>query len=271
MVGMRDGVPEPIKKLGAKLKSVFLPFVEDEKQAEAARRRFEKAVFRSQYSVDEFEQSLDNHRHKMRELGEAISKCVKEVRKNWQKAQKLGPHEAKAYKAIAKTYFKRVIALEERIDAHLQKFEQKLHVLTAWRQYKIQNDIGSDVDVTEVQEFIGNEFDQFDISDNTLEAEEGEIIGTTIRGQNDGSVISEDEEEMLNDWVESEMDETDTDHSSQEVDKDAEELFEQMGIDDPAAKGSDHDAGNGISGTGESTGNSEIDDDLKAFVGDEFN
>jgi len=262
MVGMRDGVPDPIKKLGAKLKSVFLPFVEDEKQAEAARRRFEKAVFRSQYSADEFEQSLDNHRHKMRELGEAISKCVKEVRKNWQKAQKLGSHEAKAYKAIAKTYFKRVISLEERIDAHLQKFEQKLHVLTAWRQYKIQNDIGSDVDIADVQEFIGEEFDQFDVSDQSLEAEEGEIIGTTIRGQNDGSVVSEGEEEMLNDWVEGEFDEDETDTSSQETDKDTDDLFAEMGIEDPAE--------NSSSDSPESNKEQVVDDDLETFVGEEF-
>ena len=203
---LRDDVPEPIRRVGARLKG-FLQQGGDlgDEQAEAARRRFEKAVFHSRYSVEQFEAALDEHRHKMRELGDAIAKLLKEFNKEWDRGKKRGEHRGYANRAIAKTYFRRIIGLEERIDAHLSQFEKKLNVLTAWRQHKIENDIGAEVDVGEVHQWISEEFDQFEMQNQSFEAEEAEQILQGQRSANGGSVISDEEEELLDEFVEKEF------------------------------------------------------------------
>lgn len=271
MVQLRDDVPEPIKKLGKKLKGVFAPFATED-QAEAARRRFEKAVFHSQYSVDQFEAALDEHRHKMRDLGEAISDCIKQFRKHWRKADKLGEHRGKHHRAIAKTWFKRTLALEERIDAHLEKFEEKLDVLTAWRQYKIKNDVGSEVDVAEVKQFMAEELDQFELTEQSFEEQEAENMTDTIRiGQQD--TISEGEQEMLNDFVEKELGDEDAEQSHDQS-EDADVLFDDIG------SGGSGNATNGAStdhhenesaGAGDhadSHDEPDIDEEMQAFLKD---
>lgn len=265
MVKMQDDVPEPIKQLGAKLKG-FLSSTDEvnEEQAEAVRQRFEKAVFHGRYSVDEFEAALDEHRHKMRELGEAIDDLLNQFRKEWKRAKKRNEHRGYASKAIAKTYFKRILALEERIDAHLKKFEQKLSVLTAWRQYKIENDIGSKVDVNEVQRWMADEFDQFELQEQDFDVEEGEELGGIIRDGNGGAIISDEEEQMLDEFVEQQFDDT-------EVSSDAEEATDEELLEHTETGGG---TASGNSDSPDSSGDeadTDIDDELEQFVDKEFN
>jgi phage-related minor tail protein len=258
MVRLRDGVPEPVKQLGAKLKSVVSNFTSDEQQAEAARQRFEKAMFHSHYTVDEFEQALDQHRDMMRELGNAIQRFMKEFRKRWKKAQKLGPHEGKAERALAKTYFRRIIAFEERIDAHLRKFEEKLDVLTAWRQYKIENDIGTEVDVGEVKEFMAETLDEFEVTETSIEEQTGDQLTTVIRGENSDGVMSEEDEELLDQFVE-EMDE--------EGRLSGVETGAEASVD---ANGEVTFPGNDSGDAGNSGEAHDVDDELEMFVDEEL-
>lgn len=262
MVKLRDDVPEPVKQAGAKLEGFLSPFVEDE-QAEAARQRFERAVFHSRYSVDEFESALEEHRHKMRDLGGAIDDLLSEFRKEWQRGTARGRHRGYANRAIAKTYFKRIIALEERIDSHLEKFEQKLHVLTAWRQYKVQNDIGSEVDTDEVQAFMADEFDQFEVGEESFEVQEGDQIAVGVRERNGGDVVSEEEQQLLDEFVEKEFDDATATDRDTGKEQEADTIFEEMSADDTAAAGRDS------ASTGTDTADEEVDDEITEFLKNE--
>lgn len=216
MVKLRDIVPDAIKKVGKRLKKMLRRKDASERQAEAARRRFEKAVFHSQYTVDQFEKALDEHRQKMLELGKSIGDCVDRFYEHWEKAEKLGPFRSKHHKAAAKAWFERILALQERIDAHLSKFEEKLDILTAWRQYKIQNDIGAKVDVEEVKQFMAEELDQLDHSKKSLKEREVTEMTDKIRiGPQD--TISEGEQEMFDEFVEKEFENATDDEIDEEI------------------------------------------------------
>lgn len=228
MVKLRDIVPDTIKKVGKRLKSAFKRKNVKEKQAEAARRRFEKAVFHSKYTVDQFEKALDEHRQKMLEIGKSIGDCVDKFHERWEKAKKLGPTLGKHHKAVAKSWYKRILALQERIDAHLSKFEEKLNLITAWRQYKIKNDIGAEVDAEEVKQFVAEEFDQLDLDEESFKEQEADRITDEIRvGEKD--IISEDEEEMFDEFVEKEFEDT-TDDEVDEVDEEIAEFLKNEEI-----------------------------------------
>jgi len=227
------------KNLGFALEQI--DGVTDE-QAEAAQRRLEKAVFHSIYSEGQFENALGEHRKMMRKLGEAINEELKEFRKAWRRYKKRGEHAGYANKRIAKSYFKQVIALEEEIDKHFRQFEKKLDVLSGWRQHKIENDIGAEVDISEVYEFIESEFDQFSIEETSIAEEESkEIIGAQ-RGSN-GPVVSEEEEQLFDDFVEEEFgDEQESETATTESESMSEEFDAPGGDDESTRQRSDVDS-----------------------------
>lgn len=205
MVQPRTEAKELVEQIGAKLRSVLgLNKNISEEQADAAQQRLKKAVFHGIYSEGQFEKALDQHRYMMRDLGIAIDEVLTEFHKEWKKYKQRGKHRGYANKSLAMAYFKRVISLEERIDAHLRQFERKLDVLSAWRQYKIENDIGSEVNVSEVYNFMSNEFDEFEFSETSFEEQEAEEMIGTLRGSS-GAVVSEAEEEMFDQFVEQEF------------------------------------------------------------------
>lgn len=218
---LRDEAQELASKFANRLRNILSGNKQvSEEQAEAASRRFEKAVFHSIYSEGEFETALDKHREMMRVLGEAIGDKMTEFRREWQRYKQKGEHEGYAHRSLAKSHFKRIISLEERIDAHLRQFERKLQLLSAWRQHKVENDIGADVDVEEVEQFVGEEFDQFQMQETSPEVQEGHRIIDGEKGSAQAAV-SEQEEEVLNQFVEDEFgDEMDFDDDIEDTDTD---------------------------------------------------
>jgi hypothetical protein len=255
MVKPRDEAIQYARRVAKKL-GIALSEQEEisEEESKAAQRRLAKAVFHSHYKEGEFETALNKHQRMMGELGEGIEQLLRQFRKQWKKYKKKGEHRGYHHKKKAKGKIKRVISLQERIDAHLKRYEKKLSVLSAWRQHKVENDIGSEVQLSDIHRFISEEYDEFEINETTFEEEEAEEIIGAQKGT-DGAVISEEEEELFDQFVEEEFGdgvEAEGENSEQEVD------FEGI-----VEEGGD-------SGDDEDEGDEEVDDEVREFIKEEL-
>jgi hypothetical protein len=195
MVKLRDEAKKVANRIGKKLKS-FLSTQVSEEAAEVAGERLKKAVFHSIYTEDQFETALEGHRRMMQELGQAIESELNEALSAWKKYEKRGEHRGHHFKRLAQSHVDRVLELEQRIDAHFRQFEKKLEILSAWRQYKTENDVSSQVDTNEVLSFVQQEFDEFEMNETPVEVQEGQ---ETIRDlkDHDESIDSEEAEEII--------------------------------------------------------------------------
>lgn len=253
MVKIRDEPKKTALLMGQMLKNFLLPHT-SEREAEATKRRLTKAVYGSLYTEDQFEKALDQHRRKMLELGETINDLINEFGSQWQKGRERGQHRGYGNRAVAKTYIKRVMALQERIDKHLEMFERKLAILTSWRQYKIENDIGSEVDATEVKEFIANEYDRHEIEQTTFDEKQAEQIIESSRTGTGGDVVTEDEQELFDKFAEKEFGDT--------IESESETDDENINISESVGGGS---SGNGTSD------DDVVDEEVEEFIKQEFN
>jgi Txe/YoeB family toxin of Txe-Axe toxin-antitoxin module len=228
MVELRDEAQKISERIGKKLKAyLFTQDVSDE-AAEEASQRIEKAVFHSIYTEDQFETALEGHRRMMRELGQAINSELNDALSAWKKYEKRGKHRGYHLKRLAQSHIDRVIELEQRIDAHFRQFEKKLNILSAWRQYKTENDVGSEVDANEVLQFVHNEFDEFEMSETPIEVEEGQETINEVRGH-DESIEAEEAEEIILSEQEERSGEaaTDTEASTEAPDEDVQQFLEE--------------------------------------------
>jgi Txe/YoeB family toxin of Txe-Axe toxin-antitoxin module len=228
MVKLRDEAQKISERIGKKLKAyLFTQDVSDE-AAEEASQRIKKAVFHSIYTEDQFETALEGHRRMMRELGQAINSELNDALSAWKKYEKRGEHRGYHLKRLAQSHIDRVIELEQRIDAHFRQFEKKLNILSAWRQYKTENDVSSEVDSNEVLQFVHNEFDEFEMSETPIEVEEGQETINEVRGH-DESIEAEEAEEIILSEQEERSGEsaTDTEASTEAPDEDVQQFLEE--------------------------------------------